>query len=483
MTTPSPSASPPTPATASPPVVNPVIAGREVASRDRTELTAVDGSPLASVGLAPRLLAQAALNRIRAAADTAPPSPELFAAAGELFATAELDGESPAEYRRRVALATGTPGPAITRAIDTIRGSLGMVERLTRAELPEPVVRPGYRTHWVPRGAVLAAVVPNNHPEPNVSWVRALAMGARVLVRPGSRDPFTPRRLTAALLTAGLDPQTLAFLPGGHEVGEHLLEQADLGLVYGGPAAAARFGTRNDVLVRGPGRSKVLVPAGAELDHGLLADLVEWIADDGGVRCNNISLVLTSGEAAPLAEALAERLAALPVLPVLDERAALPAVGAADAKALADYLTEVITAHGARDHSTHRYGGSPLAEAGDGSTVLRPLVLSVDGPAAAPAGTELGFPFVVVAPWRAVDGVRPLRESLVVSLQGEHAALAEAVLREPSVRKVVTGRAKPWAGPPETPHDGSLAQFLLEPKGLLAAVAPAADPDTAEVTQ
>lgn len=447
------------------PYVGPVIGGKQVDSRDRTELGAIDGTPLATIGNAPRLLGQAALNRVRAAVGGPAPGAELFASAGELFATAELDGESPEEYRRRVTLATGTPGPAISRAIEGIRTSLGMVDRINGAELPPPFTAPGYRTHWVPRGGVLAAIVPNNHPEPNVTWVRALAMGVSVLVRPGSRDPFTPRRLFAALLAAGLGPDKAAFLPGGHEVGEHLLDQADLGLVYGGPAAAARFENRGDVLVRGPGRSKVLVGPGAAEDGGLLDDIVEWIAEDGGVRCNNISLVLTSGPTAPLADALATRLAALPVLPVLDPRATLPATSKENGEALREYLAGL--AAKATDHSTHRYGGSTLAEAGDGSTVLRPLVLSVDDPAQPPAGTELGFPFVVVAPWEPGAGVAPLRDSLVVSLPGTHSDLAAEVLSEPSVRKVVTGRVKPWAGVPETPHDGSLGQFLLEPKGLV----------------
>lgn len=451
------------------PAVNPVIGGADVDSRDRVELAALDGSPLASVGLAPRLLAQAALNRLRSAPAGPPPAAEVFAEAGELFATAELDGESPGEYRRRVVMATGTPSGAITRAIQGIRSQLGMIERINRAEYPEPFTAPGYRTVWVPRGALLAAIVPNNHPEPNVTWVRALAMGARVLVRPGSKDPFTPRRLFAALLAAGVRPDTLAFLPGDHDMGEHLLSQADLGLVYGGPAAAARFARRSDVLVRGPGRSKVLVGAGAEEDKELLDDLVQWISDDGGVRCNNISLVLTSGPVKPLADALAHRLAELPVRSALDERATLPAVSPENAEAMTEYLAGLTKQ--ATDHSTHRYGGPLPADPGDGTRVLRPLVVSVDRPDDPPAGTELGFPFVVVAPWQPADGVRPLRESLVVSLLGEHASLAEAVLREPSVRKVVTGRVRPWSGVPETPHDGSLAQFLLEPKGLVTAEA------------
>lgn len=35
------------------PAINPVIGGKDVESRDRSELTALDGTPLVSVGLAP----------------------------------------------------------------------------------------------------------------------------------------------------------------------------------------------------------------------------------------------------------------------------------------------------------------------------------------------------------------------------------------------------------------------------------------------
>ncbi|MEV5546673.1 aldehyde dehydrogenase family protein [Streptomyces sp. NPDC052309] len=445
--------------------LDPVIDGQDVPSRDTARLTGVDGAPLAEVGLAPRLLAQAAVNRIRRSADGSVPDAGVFAAAGDLFATATLDGESPQEYRRRVALATGSAHGTIDRAVAGIRAALNQTELLNSSELPAPFAAGGYARHWVPRGRVLAAVVPNNHPEPNVTWVRALSLGYSVLVRPGSKDPFTPRRLTAALLRAGLAPHRIAFLPGGHETGEHLIDQADLGIVYGGPDAAARWAGRRDVLVRGPGRSKALVDAAAA---ARLPDrLADWIADDGGVRCNNISAVLTSGPVDELADALAERLAALPVHPVTSPEAVLPATGRDDAAALRDHLA-TLTAQ-VTDHSARLYPDGPLAEAGDGSTVLRPLVVATDDPFHPLVGTELPFPFVVVAPWRTEHGIAPLRDSLVVSLNGRHTDLAQQLLREPSVRKVTTGPVRPWASRPELPHDGSLAGFLLEPKALVVA--------------
>ncbi|MFW6639894.1 aldehyde dehydrogenase family protein [Nocardiopsis algeriensis] len=451
-------------AAATPPAeIGPLVCGERVPSLDTVLLDALDGTPLAKVATAPRLLALAAVRRMRRAEYGTAPGAEVFAEAGRLFSEAELDGETPEEYRSRVSAATGTPIGALERACEGIRANLGRTDLLNRAELPEPFAQDGFETRWVPRGSLLAAVVPNNHPEPNVSWVRALSLGYGVLVRPGSRDPFTPHRLVTALLEAGLPEDRISFLPGAHDLGEHLLQLADLGLVYGGPAAVERWRTRSDVLVRGPGGSKALIDV--PVTEELLDDLVTWIADDGGVRCNNISAVLVRGDHAELAERLAERLAALPLLPIRDPAATLPAIAPESAGPMRDHLRE--TAGKAVDHSGHRYAGGPVAETGDG-VLMRPLVLSTDDPFDPLVGTELGFPFVVVAPWEDTHGTAPLRESLVVNVVGDRPDLVERLLREPTVRKVVAGRTRPWESRPQLPHDGSLAGFLMEPKAFVA---------------
>ncbi|KUP97292.1 aldehyde dehydrogenase family protein [Thermobifida cellulosilytica] len=449
--------------------IDPVVCGEAVPSRDRTRLDGVDGTPLADIGTAPRLLAQAAVNRMRRSSRGATPGPEVFAEAGRFFAESELDGETPADYRRRVSAATGAPVAVVDRAIEGIRDSLGQVERLNSAELPQPFAVPGFETRWVPRGLLLAAIVPNNHPEPNVSWVRALALGYSVAVRPGSRDPFTPRRLVSALLAAGLPPQRVSLLPGSHDLGEHLLAQADLGLFYGGPDAVERWRTRSDVLVRGPGRSKALVDVPVTGD--LVDDLVDWIADDAGVRCNNTSAVLVHGDHTALADQLAERLAKLPLLHPRDPEAVLPAISLHDADAMREYLRDLTRE--AVDHSARHYADGPVAETVDGTVLMRPLVVSVDDPSHPLVGTELPFPFVVVAPWREEDGVAVLRDSLVVSVLSERQDLVEALVLEPSVRKVVVGRTRPWTSLPELPHDGSLAGFLMEPKAYVNVAATA----------
>ncbi|MFJ9039021.1 aldehyde dehydrogenase family protein [Streptomyces sp. NPDC102406] len=443
--------------------LDPLICGRRTASSDRVALPGVLGDDLADVGLAPRLLALAALNEVREHADGRAPDPALFTEAVRLFATATLDGESPREYVRRVCHATGLTAAAVDQAVRDLVKEIGELPRTTAAELPATGFGTGFDTRWVPRGKVFAAVLASNHPVPNVSWVQALFHGYSVLVKPGSRDPFTPARLLSALLAAGLPPTKVAYLPCARQVGEFLLREADRGIIYGGDRAVATWHQRESVAVRGPGRTKALVDT--EPDDALIEHLALSASFDGGTRCTNLSAVLTTGSVADIADRLAERLARLPSLPATDSEATLLVVNRARAAQLREQITRLRAE--LTDHSARAGQAETVVELPDGSFLLRPVVLSADRADHPAVGTELPFPFVVVAPWTESDGIAPLRDSLVLNLLTEREELVDAAVREPSVRKVTRGHVLPWTAVPGIPHDDNYTQFLLEPKGVV----------------
>lgn len=445
-------------------VLDPSVCGRRVASSDRSRLPSVLGGDLADIGTAPRLLAVAALNEIRAHADGRPPAFEVFTGAAELFATATLDGESPQEYARRVCHATGLTATAVEQAVADLTAELRALPATTAAELPATGFGDGFDTRWVPRGRVFAAVMASNHPVPNISWAQALFHGYSVLVKPGSRDPFTPARLLAALTAAGLEPSRAAFLPCSREVGEYLLREADRGIIYGGESAVSTWHQRESVAVRGPGRTKALLDVAP--DDSVIEHLALSASFDGGTRCTNLSAVLTTGAVEDVADRLAERLAKLPSLPATDGAATLLVVNRARAEALREQVAALRAS--LTDHSARAGEYETVVELVDGSFLLRPVVLSADRADHPAVGTELPFPFVVVAPWTEADGVEPLRDSLVLNLLTDREELVEAAVREPSVRKVTRGRVLPWTGTPGIPHDDNYTQFLLEPKGLVA---------------
>jgi acyl-CoA reductase-like NAD-dependent aldehyde dehydrogenase len=440
-----------------PMVIRPLIAGEAIDSDDAVEVIGVDGSMLAEVRTAPKLLAQLAIRRT-CAADVAP---DVFSRAGKLFAEAELAGQDPEEYSRQAALASGVPVSVFAAGMVTLRAGLDELAAANAAESPLPVQGPGYAVRWLPKGRLLAVVAASNHPEPHLTWARALSLGYGVIVRPGGRDPFTAIRLAGALLAAGLPPASLAVLPSDHLAAEHLVKTVGRAVVYGGADAVSHWAGQAAVLVRGPGRSKALLDA--PLSDAVLEHLAQAVSAGGGVRCANISVLRTSGDIAMVADRLADRLAAVAVRSVLHPLAALPAFDRARATALAATLARLRQA-GLRDHS-----GDPLVRAQDGSYVARPVVLSTADRRHPMIGTELPFPFVAVAPWSPGDGLASLRESLVLNLIGVGEDLVERALREPSIRKVVVGLLPPWTTRAELPHDGSMASFLLEPKALLRA--------------
>ncbi|POX48604.1 arylcarboxylate reductase [Streptomyces sp. Ru71] len=445
--------------------VDPFVCGRTQPSSDRAPLPSVRGGDLADIGTAPQLMAVAALGELRRHADGRPPGAHVFERAAELFAAADLDGESPEDYLRHTAHATGLTRAALRQAIRDLTAELCELPETTAAELPGTGFGEGYETRWVPRGRVFAAVMASNHPVPNVTWAQALYHGYSVVVRPGSRDPFTPLRLLRALLAAGLPAHKAAYLPCSHRTGEFLLSEADRGIVYGGDSAVRRWRGAESVAVRGPGRTKALLDT--DPDDTVVAHLALSAAFDGGTRCTNLSAVLTTRPAPDVADRLARHLAALPSVSATDEGATLLVTDRERAERIRGQIAALPA--GLTDHSARHDGAGPVVELPDGSCLLRPLVLSADRADHPAVGVELPFPFVVVAPWTEADGTAPLRDSLVLNLLTDREDLLDAAVREPSVRKVTRGTVLPWTAVPGIPHDDNYTQFLLEPKGVVVA--------------
>jgi Aldehyde dehydrogenase family len=423
------------------PTIRPVIAGTAVDSRDRDELFGVDGARLAELRLTPPLLARSALRQVRDAADGVPPDSGIFARAAEIFGGGVVDGETFAAYLDRCALSTGVPKPAVRAACAQLRRVLDEVRRYERLDLPPLPELPGIRTRWEPTGRVFAQFTnAGTHPGGNVYWLRALALGYSVVIRPGWRDPFTTGRLIGALLGAGLPAHQVTLLPGEVRVGHLILEHADVGGIWGPPELTRQWQHRRHVKTNGPGRSKLVIdhdPSAAELDY-----LAEAVAGEGGVRCDNVSAILTTTDPETLAEALADRLDDIPATPVTDDAAQLPAVAADRAAGVRRQFAELSA--GLVDHTARRYGGDPLVALADGSYGVRPVVLSTRDNAHPTVGTELTSPFVVVARWHPDDGVAPLRDSLVVTVLGD-GSLVGMVEAEPSITRVVAGPVLPWA--------------------------------------
>ncbi|MEV5942803.1 aldehyde dehydrogenase family protein [Streptomyces sp. NPDC051994] len=387
-----------------------------------------------------------------------------LAEAGRRFAKATLAGLTPEEYAELQALASGVPIRAAQSTLRRLGEEGARLGNVVTQQQPAGT-GPQTRARWSRRGSVLGVVAPSNHPGTHVAWLQAIALGYRVAVRPGARDPFTPQRLAHALLDADLGPDRISVLAGSHAAADALTDAADLALVYGGESTVNRLRGNDRILVRGPGRSKILVDGA--VDDSLLDHLVAEIADDGGVRCTNATAVLTSGDHRALAEALAERLAAFPVLPVTYPDAVLPVRPLAEAQALRSVVGRA--ADGAPDLAERYYGSDTLPVVNGEGAALRPAVVAVDRSDHTALAVELPFPCVWVAPWQPSEGLAPLSDSLALTLLTENTRLVGEALEDPTIRTVIHGRVPGWWMDPYLPHDGYIGQFLKEVRGHAAA--------------
>ncbi|WP_253860159.1 aldehyde dehydrogenase family protein [Actinoalloteichus caeruleus] len=292
------------------------------------------------------------------------------------------------------------------------------------------------------------------------AWLDALALGYRVAVRPSRREPFTPHRLVTALRESGFGPDQLLLLPTDHAAADGIIAEADVALAFGGDAVVGKYGAGPMVLPQGPGRSKILLTSGADVDRHL-DTVVESVADQAGTGCVNATAVFVEGDPAPVAEAIAARLADAPALPPEDERAVLPVRAESDARDIDEFLRS------RRGDARSLLGDTVVAPLGDGSAALRPAVFLVDRADAPQARIELGFPCVWVAPWTRQDGIAPLRDTLVLTVLGDDEALVDRLVAEPSIRNVHVGDHPTTWSRPGVPHDGYLGEFLMRAKTVI----------------
>lgn len=445
-----------------------LVPNGEYRSRRSEVITDTAGVPVAELSLAPPLYIARTIaaqrkttplpvDQRRAALDTA--------GAAFVGSVAGLDFES---YVRLASRVSGLP-IAVTRA-QALDVSEAVVAAFDSVQPARPVgavpdwaaVPPGQAgAVWARRGEVFGVHASGNAPGVHGLWPQALALGYRVAIRPSRREPFTAHRLVTALRDAGFRDDDVTYLPTDHAGADEIISSADLALVYGGDDVVAKYGGDPNVVVNGPGRTKIVLTA--EQDWRAHLDvIVDSIARLGGMACVNTTAVLVERDAAGLAEAIAQRLHTIEALPADDERAVLPTQPLASAEAIARRVA-------ARASGTTALLGADqiVAPLGDGRAVLRPAVHLLAGPDPEKLGTELPFPCVWVAPWERAAGIAVLRNSLVVGAFTEDDSLVTALLDEPTIANVYRGPVPTYYTATGLPHDGFLADFLMRTKGFV----------------
>ena len=448
------------------------------------------GAPLAFLSQANAGLARRDAQRALAARDAVRRTPhkQMIAAckkAADLF----LNGNLPAgsgrarmdadEYVRLLSLTSGLTHrmcrenmQKLHRVLSGMDGVLsGLTRGLTLSKIDEgPIKEDGVLMSFFPVAAALAVVLPSNSPGVNSLWLPALGLRMPVLLKPGSEEPWTPWRLLMALREAGCPEEALGHYPGGHEVGQALIDQSERAVAFGDASTVARWRHRAGVSVHGPGYSKVLIGPDRIDQVGRLLDmLIESVLANGGRSCINASTIVVPSRGREVADLLAERLAAFEPAPLADPEARLAAFASRHAAEAVDgAVTAGLAVPGATD-ATARHRRGPRRVVLEHSTFLRPTVIHCADDEHPLARREYPFPFVSVVevpPERMVSWLGP---TLALTAVTDDSVLRRRIAAAPHVDRLNLGEIPTTTVSWDQPHEGNLFEHLFRRRAVQVA--------------
>lgn len=401
--------------------------------------------------------------------------------AASLFVEADLpldEGsvQSPDDYLAMLSATTGMPLTLCRGNMEKIRFVLDSMDRVlagwTRGIDPS-VLDEGWGNEqdrpvsYRAQTDTLGAVLPNNSPGVHSLWVPAFAMKIPLVLKPGRQEPWTPLRIARALMQAGAPPEAFSFYPGDHAAASQILLRCGRSMAFGDASTLRPWADDPRVQLHGPGWSKVILghdEAPRWQDH--VDMMVSSIADNGGRSCLNASGVWTASHGLPIAQALAQRLAAIEPRPLDHPDARLAAFSdPRQAQRVSKHIDRLLAVPGARDLTAELRGPDRVVEV-DRCTFLLPTLIHCTDPEHPLASCEFLFPFAAVVEVPGSELLDRIGPTLV----------GTALTNDPSFRRdliecrhidrlnlgpIPTSRVS-W----DQPHEGNLFEHLYRQRAL-----------------
>ena len=427
-----------------------------------------------------------AIERARAALRKIPAETLLDYAekASEIYLEGELpfgmDGETQtvADYVTALSGLTGLPHSLcrsnmfkVAAALKNIRAVLAGLTRGLPAELfDKGCARLGdIDMNFYPTADSLGVTLPSNSPGVNSLWLPALVIKTPVFLKPGREDPLTPYRIIQAMIQAGFPKEAFGFYPTTHEGGDAILLSCGRGIVFGSDATVKKYAKYSNIQVHGSGRSKVLIGQDmAEEWEKHIDVMLESVSANGGRSCINASSVLVPSHFDEIADALAQKLAAIEPCSREDENALLCGFANAEfAKMMDEAIDDALKTPGAVD-LTAKYRNGPRLVEKFGQTFLCPTLIACSDPSHPLANTEYMFPFVSVVEMPQSEMLNVIGSTLVVSALTEDEGWMEELMASPDIDRLNLGSVPTNWVQWEQPHEGNLFEFLYRRRAIQA---------------
>ena len=399
--------------------------------------------------------------------------------AADLYLNAALpmgDGtQTPDQFARQQSASTGLPEHMAKANMAKNHFVLThmdrMLDALTRG-LPLSILSRGFGVEG--RGVVvsyqcqasaLGVVLPSNSPGVHTLWLPVIPMQVGLVLKPGPQEPWTPYRMTAAFVQAGIPAEAIAIYPGGGDAGAAVLAACERSMIFGGTATVERYKGNPKVSVHGPGFSKILLGDDVVDDWEKYLDvMVESVFINSGRGCINCSGIWASRHTKEIAQAIAKRIGPVEPKPPEDSAASLAAFTVPGQAAAIWKSIEADLREPGVEHITEAYG--PRLIEMERCAYLRPVVLHSESPLSAAAKKEFMFPFVTV--------VKCPQEKMIEAIG--YTLVGTAITSSPQWQRELTDATnidRLNLGPIPTtkldwlqPHEGNIVDFLFRARAL-----------------
>ena len=346
-----------------------------------------------------------------------------------------------------------------------------MLEALTRG-LPLDILTNGYGLEsrgvivsYQAQSPVLGLVLPSNSPGVHTLWLPVIPMQVGLVLKPGPQEPWTPYRMTAAFVEAGIPAEAISIYPGGPDVGAAVLASCPRSMIFGGEATVERYKANPRVQAHGPGFSKILLGDDVvnrwEQYLDLIADSVYLNSGRGCINCSGVWASRHTGE---IAQALAERLGPIEVKPPDDPQAGLAAFTVPGVASAVWKMIEADLNEEGVEHMTARYG--PRLVELERCAYLRPTVVRCRSPQAAIAKKEFMFPFVTVVECPQEKMLESIGPTLVCTAITEDRAWARQLTDAVHIDRLNIGPIPTIKLDWLQPHEGNIVEFLFRARAF-----------------
>jgi acyl-CoA reductase-like NAD-dependent aldehyde dehydrogenase len=379
-------------------------------------------------------------------------------------------GQSPDEFAHQQSASTGLPEHMckanMAKNSFVLKNMDKILDCLTRG-LDLNILTRGYGIEsrgvvvsYQAQASCLSAVLPSNSPGVHTLWLPAIPLQLGLVLKPGPQEPWTPYRMMAAFVEAGIPKEAFALYPGGPEAGAAVLAAAERAMIFGGTQTVQQYKGNPRVQAHGPGFSKILLGDDVVDQWEKYLDLmVESIYINSGRGCINCSGIWASRHTREIAKALGERLGPIEVKPPTDPKAGLAAFtvpgqaqsvwGMIEADLKQSGVTDVTAAFGPRLVELER------------CAYLRPMIVHCESPENEIAKKEYMFPFSTVVNCPQNQLLAKIGPTLVCTAITNDEQLVRELTEATHIDRLNIGAIPTTRLNWLQPHEGNIIDFLF----------------------